>query len=1035
MTITIIGPRAGEAFSARLSAANGSVARGLSNWDLKPATIGPTEWSMDETLTANTALFLVTPPEHATALQARIDGGTPFALTLTADPQEVTNAGFVSGQAVQVEVRGIRVDGSLTVEGDWSAPKTFTADDGLIGPLGDNLWTVADTGVGGTLRLDFSVEPLEIDARARAYGYTLDSTNEGNIVALADGAATANITGLTNGTEVAVRVWVRNDDNAWGPVSQPKPATPSTGSIPAPGQYGTDDWSVANGGSGTNAIVSVTAHPANADRVEYDLGASGTWLPLGLAGGSSYVITGLTEGTEASIRLRAVNIEDVAGVASTAKPVTPSAVVSGVMTAAMWDLVDEPSPAGNNLAVIINTLPTVTDREVIGFEAEVNGGVPQQLPLGHYRVQRNADKTESPFRHMLILPETAEADVRIRPILRQISAPSGPERLVEVGGWSEDTKTRTPTVGTMSLTIQASATTIKRDEGVIFRAVLSGSGAENPLVDPHFEWDFGEASGDFTALAADFPGNKSSAIQDRGFIAAHAFRTTGTITVTCTAYYGLHTATDTITMTVQDWAANVVTISNTDPAADFPSLLAAMNSLPPTVERQYLLKRGDVFIEDRLSNGASRTNTAPMLVGAYGSGAKPIIRNTTVTAFSINVGASVVFKDVRIEGSYIFDPIGDNALTGNSPPSGVSISSFNGARFTGVGLEAANLNETFSGSGYDIVFSDCRIDGWYNFGFGIFNESGNFAAVGCSARQNPLAQNAKRQEYGFGKYAWNVPWTPLHGSHRQSRILGATCIYGCDFRSINSWASDDGHQPTFRWGTGGEYTEFLIEAFFGNLRLEGGQLGNGAGTTGAKVYSAAKLYDGVRWLSTANSRIQLGHGGEVMRNIVGIFPNVPPEGGGNGSSSMLMLGGKTSTFIEEDVRVENCTFIDLRDATNAGSRSFQLINEGDRRFHRFRSSNLVLHAPNGISGGPTADAPLDMTSEWTPGYQGRRVPDEFGGALQPQFANKPSDAPIGRPLAGSAAIGSATGDRIPRIDINGTVRGASPSRGAWEPLV
>jgi hypothetical protein len=40
---------------------------------------------------------------------------------------------------------------------------------------------------------------------------------------------------------------------------------------------------------------------------------------------------------------------------------------------------------------------------------------------------------------------------------------------------------------------------------------------------------------------------------------------------------------------------------------------------------------------------------------------------------------------------------------------------------------------------------------------------------------------------------------------------------------------------------------------------------------------------------------------------------------------------------------------------------------------------------------------------------------------------------LGRPLAGSAAIGSATGDLIAYRDFFGTVRGANPSRGAIEP--
>jgi hypothetical protein len=213
--------------------------------------------------------------------------------------------------------------------------------------------------------------------------------------------------------------------------------------------------------------------------------------------------------------------------------------------------------------------------------------------------------------------------------------------------------------------------------------------------------------------------------------------------------------------------------------------------------------------------------------------------------------------------------------------------------------------------------------------------------------------------------------------------------------------------------------------------MDGGNLGTTAGTTGAKVYSAAKMFDCIDWISTTQANVVLGHGGEVMRNLRATIPNTPPEGSAlNGILSTRLW---TRTRIEEPVYVENCSFIDLRSAANAPGRTFAIMNPNDARAYLVNISNALAHAPNGITGGTTADGPLDMTADRTPLYLGRRITTENGGATQTQFGHSTSDAPRARPQTGSAAIGDATGDRIPYRDLYGTVRGATPSRGAIEP--
>jgi hypothetical protein len=213
--------------------------------------------------------------------------------------------------------------------------------------------------------------------------------------------------------------------------------------------------------------------------------------------------------------------------------------------------------------------------------------------------------------------------------------------------------------------------------------------------------------------------------------------------------------------------------------------------------------------------------------------------------------------------------------------------------------------------------------------------------------------------------------------------------------------------------------------------MEGSQLGTAAGQSGAKIYSAAKLWDTIFVLPTTQQGILFGHGGEHMRNLVFTIPNTPPEG----PSLNHIVGFRrwTSTRLEEPVYLYSSTITDRRSQANAPSRSFSLTNASDPRAALLNTANLVLHAPNGISGGPTSDAPIDGTSAWTPLYLGRRISTENSGETQTQFAHAPADAPIARPLTGSAAIGDATGDLVTYRDAYGTVRPSPASRGAVEP--
>ena len=184
---------------------------------------------------------------------------------------------------------------------------------------------------------------------------------------------------------------------------------------------------------------------------------------------------------------------------------------------------------------------------------------------------------------------------------------------------------RTSGVAPLAVFFDASGTT---DAGVTTR----------PFHDLEYTWNFGDAGAGKWANGAQ-PGarSKNSAT---GPLAAHVFETPGTYKVSVTAYDGTHTATAHTTITVQDpdtafAGTNTVCVGATKPpvagAGGCPahartvtesSFPAAVNDYAVT-DTRVLFKRGDTFTA---TSSALINRTGPGIVGAFGTGAAPVVQ-------------------------------------------------------------------------------------------------------------------------------------------------------------------------------------------------------------------------------------------------------------------------------------------------------------------------------------------------------------------------------------------------------------------------
>jgi PKD repeat protein len=179
-----------------------------------------------------------------------------------------------------------------------------------------------------------------------------------------------------------------------------------------------------------------------------------------------------------------------------------------------------------------------------------------------------------------------------------------------------------------------------------------------PFHELEYRWDFGDpASGSWTST----PGMpNASRNQATGPLAAHVFEAPGTYTVNLTVLDGAGSATKSVQITVSDpdtvFAANTLCVGNLQPVAgsdgcpagaavlqssDFDA--AINNNLAS--RKRILFRRGDTF---SASNTATVRLNGPGLIGAFGSGAAPVVNAAfNGTIIQLSSGTTPTIKDWR----------------------------------------------------------------------------------------------------------------------------------------------------------------------------------------------------------------------------------------------------------------------------------------------------------------------------------------------------------------------------------------------------
>jgi len=187
--------------------------------------------------------------------------------------------------------------------------------------------------------------------------------------------------------------------------------------------------------------------------------------------------------------------------------------------------------------------------------------------------------------------------------------------------------------------------------GIVFDGTGS-SGPTNPFHNLLFTWNFGDTgAGDFSYGAKTASKNGAT-----GAVAGHVYETPGTYTARLRVSNGTLSNTCTITITVTNpdtvfASTATVCFYNTTVGTGCPSgatqtqssdFDAAISSCMGATKR-CLFKRGDTFAS---STTANITSAGPNYVGAYGSGAKPVITSTNVAGVVSVTNAAV--NDLRI---------------------------------------------------------------------------------------------------------------------------------------------------------------------------------------------------------------------------------------------------------------------------------------------------------------------------------------------------------------------------------------------------
>jgi chitodextrinase len=333
------------------------------------------------------------------------------------------------------------------------------------------------------------------------------------------------------------------------------------------------------------------------------------------------------------------------------------------------------------------------------------------------------------------------------------------------------TVSTTTLAGPLTLIVSPSRTSGVAPLAVFFDAASTtdSSVTSRPFHDIEYSWGFGDpTSGTWTTGAR--PG--ASRNTAKGPVAAHVFETPGTYTVTTSAFDGTNTSTTTNTITVTDpdtqWTGTkTVCISTSGTFTDCPSGAVQVTSSDAdasiasnigTGNVRLLFRRGETFA---VSTSIPITKSGPSMIGAYGTGTKPLF-DAAISSATFNLSSSITptgvsdwrFQDISIDGNNL------NNSTGFSGAGSFSNVLFDRVYITRIGygvvlsgsvLNALNASVPYTHATWDgLYMHDSTIYDLYTSASGpnaFFGNAKHAAMIGNNIDNNTHGEHGIRFQY------------------------------------------------------------------------------------------------------------------------------------------------------------------------------------------------------------------------------------------------------------------------------------------------
>ena len=255
---------------------------------------------------------------------------------------------------------------------------------------------------------------------------------------------------------------------------------------------------------------------------------------------------------------------------------------------------------------------------------------------------------------------------------------------------------------------------------------------------------------------------------------------------------------------------------DTDGATDYWNDAIKQVLWSQRIPSRLLFKRGETF---NASNTERFHDRPPYMIGAYGSGAAPIILNeTTGATLRLYDALDFIVTDLDFRGSYDSSTGLGNRPNGlwiwdNSKRATIYQNKFSGFHLTLYGRPHPSELDLIDPPNYGHhVYADNDVSGWHDYGY--LGSGAKVAFVGNKVRQ---AENTITADEGKGDCSACPAEFSDHGPFRQNILSSKFLIAQNDLFSNNGWTGAGfGIQAVIR------LTNSIDKAFITENRMEGG---------------------------------------------------------------------------------------------------------------------------------------------------------------------------------------------------------------------